>query len=149
MPNETLVREGAAEAKLYQGKSVAEQNSVDRCWALLMTPKYKALRRTIYTTDSGMRRFRSLVVNSVMATDICDPDLKNLRNARWEKAFQRRGQTENGEPEDEKAASDRKATIVIEHLIQARYVGMSSFEHFSGRKNHLPLTPFVIFRSSQ
>jgi hypothetical protein len=49
-----------------------------------------------------------------MATDIMDKDLKNLRNKRWEKAFA--GQNHEESLAD---AVDRKATIVIEHLIQA------------------------------
>merc|ERR1711933_221908 len=59
-------------------------------------------------------RFRQLVVNSVMATDIADKELKVLRNKRWSRAF-------NEKPMDENADDDRnrKATIVIEHLIQA------------------------------
>lgn len=43
-----------------------------------------------------------------------DKDLKALRDARWEKAFQETSPNEN-----KKDAVDRKATIVIEHLIQA------------------------------
>ena len=41
-----------------------------------------------------------------------DKDLKNLRNARWDKAFK-------DVEEDEEKDVNRKATIVIEHLIQA------------------------------
>ena len=51
-----------------------------------------------------------------MATDIVDKDLKALRNARWERAFKKSG---GSDAEDSKAANDRKATIVIEHLLQA------------------------------
>lgn len=47
-----------------------------------------------------------------MATDIVDKDLKNLRNARWDKAFK-------DVEEDPEKDVNRKATIVIEHLIQA------------------------------
>ena len=46
-----------------------------------------------------------------------DKDLKTQRNARWEKAF-------NGEEpktkEEIHEAVNRKATIVLEHLIQAK-----------------------------
>ena len=118
VPNAQLVKEETPEAKLYKGRSIAEQNSVDRCWELLMSPAYKKLRQAIYTTEKGLERFRSLVVNSVIATDIFDPNLKSLRNARWEKAFNNKATL--GHAEDSKAMSDRKATIVIEHLIQAR-----------------------------
>ena len=53
-----------------------------------------------------------------MATDIVDKDLKSLRNARWEKAFKK----EEGEQlveESQRDGINRKATIVIEHIIQA------------------------------
>ena len=50
-----------------------------------------------------------------MATEIFDPDLKQLRNDRWAKAFSPNGTTK----EDAATVQDRKATIVIEHLIQA------------------------------
>jgi hypothetical protein len=45
------------------------------------------LRRAIYSTKDELQCFRQLVVNSVMATDIVDKELKTLRNARWAKAF--------------------------------------------------------------
>ena len=114
VPNAQLIKEQSPVAEFYKGKSVAEQNSVDIAWHLLMDNSYKELRCAIYTTTEELRRFRELVVNSVMATDIVDKDLKALRNARWEKAF-----SEATSGEDSKDAIDRKATIVIEHLIQA------------------------------
>jgi hypothetical protein len=43
-----------------------------------------------------------------------DKDLKSLRDARWSKAF-----TELPKAEDPGQTMNRKATIVIEHLIQA------------------------------
>lgn len=62
-----------------------------------------------------LRRFRQLIVNSVLATDIFDRELSCLRKARWNKAF---------EVSDKDATQEdvaRKATIVrvLEHLIQA------------------------------
>jgi hypothetical protein len=57
---------------------VAEQNSVDVAWALLMDDSFSAIRRVIYSNDDELKRFRQLVVNSVMATDIMDKDLKNF-----------------------------------------------------------------------
>lgn len=99
-------------------QSVAEQNSVDLAWKHLMDDKYKELRSTIYATEEERKRFRQLVVNSVMATDIMDKDLKNLRNNRWDKAFRKGDYASHKErnPQDE---VNRKATIVIEHLLQA------------------------------
>jgi hypothetical protein len=61
-----------------------------------------------------MKRFRQLVVNCVMATYIMDKDLKTLRNDRWDRAF---SDAHVEEPDD--VSRSCKATIVIEHLIQA------------------------------
>lgn len=114
VPNLQLVKEKDIMATMYNGKSVAEQNSVDVAWNLLMTEAFTDLRQTIFASTTEEKRFRQLVVNSVIATDIMDKDLKALRNARWEKAFQMDGDEENA-----RDAINRKATIVIEHLIQA------------------------------
>jgi len=114
VPNSTLVQENSKISALYKGKSVAEQNSVDLSWDLLLDDSYSELRASIYSTDSELKRFRQLVVNTVMATDIMDKDLKALRNARWDKAFKDSNSVENA-----RDVVNRKATIVIEHIIQA------------------------------
>lgn len=49
-----------------------------------------------------------------MATDIVDKELKALRNKRWDTAF-----SQEQEHKDLRDNVNRKATIVIEHLIQA------------------------------
>ena len=114
VPNAQLVKEKAYTARLYDNKSVAEQNSVDACWDLLMDVNFHALRKTICVSEEEQKRFRHLVVNSVMATDIVDKELKALRNARRDKAF-----SQNTGEESQHDRVNRKATIVIEHLIQA------------------------------
>lgn len=114
VPNTQLLKEHSQIVDYYQGKSVAEQNSVDIAWHLLMDESYSDFRAAIYSTTEELDRFRALVVNSVMATDIVDKELKLVRNERWDKAFSQRPSHE-----DVKTANDRKATIVIEHLIQA------------------------------
>jgi hypothetical protein len=116
VPNAQLVQERAPVAALYRNKSVAEQNSVDLSWNLLMEPSYKALRNAIYTTVCEFKRFRQLVVSTVMATDIMDGDLKQQRNHRWETAF---GFDDSIVSVNEKRSQSLKATIVLEHLIQA------------------------------
>jgi 3'5'-cyclic nucleotide phosphodiesterase len=131
IPNAQLVREETELATKYHNKSVAEQNSVDLAWNLLMDPDYNDLRNVIYTTNEDMIRFRQIVVNAVLATDIVDKDLKALRNARWDRAFAvvacTSGETAAEADDDAAAAAasndrdtiNRKATIVIEHLLQA------------------------------
>jgi hypothetical protein len=72
------------------------------------------LRKTICVTQLEEARFRQLVVNAVCATDIVDKDLKQARNQRWEKAF-----STSSSLVDVQEQINRKATIVIEHIIQA------------------------------
>jgi 3'5'-cyclic nucleotide phosphodiesterase len=115
VPNGQLQIENPIMSDHYQNRSIAEQNSLDLAWSLLMDEEYKDLRHAIYQTDEELRRFRELVVNSVMATDIMDKELKQLRNDRWNRAFY--NQDYNSELPRDKI--NRKATIVIEHLIQA------------------------------
>jgi 3'5'-cyclic nucleotide phosphodiesterase len=114
LPNAQLVDEEAPIAKLYDGQSVLEQNSVVVAWNLLMETKFKALRLTLCATLVEAKRFRQLVVNAVMATDIMDADLKAIRNCRWNKAFAKYPLLE-----DPSCTVNRKATIVIDHMIQA------------------------------
>jgi 3'5'-cyclic nucleotide phosphodiesterase len=59
-----------------------------------------------------------LLVNVVLATDIVDQELKQLRNNRWDKAFKC---GDSGKPTAliSREEVNRKATIVLEHIIQA------------------------------
>jgi class 3 adenylate cyclase len=116
VPNFVLIIENEPVAARYKNKSVAEQNSVDLSWNLLMDPRYNDLRRCIYTTDEEAKRFRQLVVNSVIATDIFDKELSEQRRNRWKKAFH---VTPRTAPLSMIEDANRKATIVIEHIIQA------------------------------
>ena len=115
VPNAQLVKERNEIAIKFGEKSAAEQNSVHIAWEMLMEPKYDALRACIYTTDDEQKRFRQLVVNAVMATDIMDKELQAVRRRRWEKAFNEKETSELGSSFDR----NRKATSVIEHIIQA------------------------------
>eukprot|EP00980_Cylindrotheca_fusiformis_P014230 scaffold3752_cov137-Cylindrotheca_fusiformis.AAC.4 len=117
VPNTQLVKEKSRWAQIYK-KSVAEQKSVDMAWDMLMSDEYTALRACIYQTEDELRRFRQLVVNTVMATDIADKELQALRKARWEMAFSNVDSASKS-LDHSVESEDRKATIVIEHLIQA------------------------------
>ena len=121
IPNTRLSEEDPKLSELYEHRSIAEQNSLSIAWNLLMEPRFEDFRRCLYTTESELERFRSLLVNCVMATDLVDKELKALRNGRWDKAFHPEKLTECVEQHTTNAKDDtnRKATIVIEHLIQA------------------------------
>ena len=124
VPNSQLIKENATIAAAYRNQSVAEQNSVDLAWTLLQEPRYDQLRDCICATQEELNRFRHLVVNAVMATDIVDKELGQLRKNRWNKAFGI-GEEANRSKQDfpmvtnSEEDANRKATIVIEHLIQA------------------------------
>jgi len=111
--NGQLIKENDPLAAKYNKKSVAEQNSLDLAWGLFMTKDFADLRNCMFHTQEDQHRFRQLLVNSLLATDIFDPELKALRNKRWEKAFA------NGTRSDSSESVDLKATIVIEHILQA------------------------------
>lgn len=113
VPNAQLLLENAELSAVFRGKSVAEQNSIVLSLNLLMEERFNDLRSAICYTSEEQNRFRQLVFQSVLATDIVDKELKSLRNARWENAFS------CDLREDPLDAVNRKATIVIEHLIQA------------------------------
>jgi hypothetical protein len=130
VPNGQLCKERPGVANAYNHKSVAEQVSVDLAWRLLEEDCYSALRNAIYATQDEMLRFRQLVVNSVMATDIMDKDLKAQRNERWEKAFA--GGTKEQLTREQ---TNRRATIVLDHIIQASDVA-HTMQHFFVFKQH-------------
>jgi len=70
------------------------------------------MREYIFETNEELSRFRQVVVNVVLATDIFDPELNDLRKKRWLKAFaEQSGNTAE--------TNDARATVVIEHIIQA------------------------------
>lgn len=73
--------------KKYKNRSVAEQNSFDISFELLLKNEFKQLRSALCPTPKDSARFRQLVINSVMATDLGDKGLKELRSKRWEIAF--------------------------------------------------------------
>lgn len=70
VPNSQLAKEDESLFKKYKGQSLAEQRSVDLAWALLLDDKYQNFRRVLCVDMSELKRFRQLLVNSVMATDV-------------------------------------------------------------------------------
>jgi hypothetical protein len=110
--NARLAEEQPALADMYKNKSLAEQNSLDLAWSILMADEYEELRAAMFATKTEMMRFRQVVVNVVLATDIFDKELNGLRKNRWDRAF-------STDKMDEEYRTDLRATIVIEHIIQA------------------------------
>lgn len=116
IPNAQLVYEEQEVARKYKNRSVAEQNSVHLAWAVLMEPRFMDFRRAIYRTNIERKRFRQVLTNTIMATDIADREVNQLRSKKWNKAFVETD-VRGGElmTHDE---INRKATVVIESIIQ-------------------------------
>jgi len=64
-----------------------------------------------------------------MSTDLNDKDLSAARTARWHKAFSA-GEDWAGQQESRLVKTNRKATIVIEYLMQASYIS-HTMQHYS------------------
>ena len=71
--NAVMAKENRALGERYRNRSVAEQNSLALCFDLMSKSEFKNLRRTMFANDHDQLRFRQIVINSVMATDIFDP----------------------------------------------------------------------------
>ena len=65
VPNDQLIKEKVDIAAIYRNQSVAEQNSVDISWKLLLNDSFNDLRSFIYSTEEERKRFRQLVVNGM------------------------------------------------------------------------------------
>jgi 3'5'-cyclic nucleotide phosphodiesterase len=110
--NAQLMTEEPMMASTYRNQSVAEQNSLELAWNLLMEEQFASLRASMFATKDDMMRFRQVLINVVLATDIFDKSLNDARKRRWKKAFH-----DDQVPKQELYAL--RATIVIEHMIQA------------------------------
>ena len=112
VPNAQLVDEEDPVASQFKNQSVAEQNSIVVAWELLLEPRFMHLRSCIYRTNIERKRFRQVLINSVLATDIADRKLHIQRKDRRDWAF----------PKKKADASNndmhRKATVAMENLIQ-------------------------------
>lgn len=117
LPNAQLVKDQNEVAVKFKNRSVAEQNSTHLGWELLMDKRFQRLRKCIYQTNIERKRFRQVVINSIMATDIADRKMNEARQSKWERAF-RKPANAKVTPLQIQESMNRKATAVIEHIIQ-------------------------------
>ena len=111
-----------------------------------MQPNFKELRACIFADEAELKRFRQLVVNIVLATDIFDKELSALRKARWTKAF-----SEESLTEPVHVQVNRKATIVLEHLIQASDIShtMQHWEIYRKWNERLFYEMYIAFQTGR
>jgi hypothetical protein len=76
-----------------------------------MEDNVRELREYLFGNERAeVLRFRQVVVNIVLSTDIFDKELNDLRKSRWNKAFSESSVGQN---------NNMRATIVLEHIMQA------------------------------
>ena len=110
VPNDQLVKEMSPLVAKYDNKSVAERHSVSLALTVLSEAQFRNLQACIYPTKAHYLRFRDLLINAVLATDISDKELKLNRQMRWTAAFH--SPVGFDDPTG-------KAAIVVDHIIQA------------------------------
>jgi 3'5'-cyclic nucleotide phosphodiesterase len=111
VPNTTLIKEKVPIAVKYNGRCVAERNSLDKAWELLMEDRFLDFRLALCPTKNEVLRFRKFLVHLVLATDIMDAGLRELYVSRWTQVF------EGGDKII--PAPSTQSTLVLQHLIQA------------------------------
>lgn len=127
---------------MYKNMSIQEQNSLDVAWTVLMDDDFDQLRSCICSNKTELRRFRQLMVNGIMATDISCPELRAARRDRWVRAFNdsqdsttasstatNGGGFRASRSRDLLRDSDGKATAVYECVVQAA-VYAPAMQHF-------------------
>ena len=116
--NQQLVKSGSPLSSLYKKRCVSEQNSVDISWWLLMTADYDDLRSAIYSDASEKRRFRQVLVNSVIATDFLDSKMQQHRETNWNKVFAERSKSKRRNYLDANEKRNLQVTSIIECTMQ-------------------------------
>lgn len=127
VPNVQLIKEQPDLAKKYKNKSVAENNSIRVAWSELLKPEFDNLRRCMFASDGDESRFRQLLINVVIATDITDKERRAGERERWQAAFLSDGDDFNWEKEWQNKSEDKlpdidvslKATVVLEQIVLA------------------------------
>lgn len=143
VPNAQLVKENDPLAGKYENRSVAEKRSINIAWDILMEDRFRELQSLIFINGDEMVRFKQLLVNTVLATDIADKERSARGKTRWQKAFHPSARSSSNVQEDLNVSSDAllmddtglrslKATLVFEQIMQASDVAhtMQHWETF-------------------
>lgn len=138
--------------KEHPNDTNAERHSIDVAFEILLEPKYRELRFTIYRDETEMRRFRALLVNTIVATDEYDNQLKELRERRWKKTSDEEETAQSVVSGNSlKKVPHTKATLAIEALIQASDVlhTMQPFEVYKQWNERLFAEMYKAFKEGR
>lgn len=87
VPNRQLVLEHSKTALRFNDVSVAEQHSLVVAFELLHEERFQNLQKSIASTEEEYQRFRKMVIQLVLCTDIADPDKTQTFLVKWKQAF--------------------------------------------------------------
>ena len=129
VPNAILVKENDPLATEYANRSVAEKHSIRVAWNILMEDRFRELQSLIFVNGDEMRRFKQLLINTVLATDIADKERSKRGKIRWQKAFHPSSVSQDTAIDDMNCSAHNipkntslrslKATLVFEQIMQA------------------------------
>lgn len=112
VPNARLVAEADPMAIEYDDVSVVEKRSVALAWEVLVEDRFRGLRSSIFVDGEEMRRFKQLLVNAVLATDVSDEGRSSVGMIEWQRAF-------HGPDEGSRSSRSLKACLVFQQVAQA------------------------------
>jgi len=104
--NQQLVNESDALALLYNDQSVAEQRSLAVAFSELMKEEYKVLRSVWFENQEEYKRFRKIVINLVLTTDLASPERTQIVKSKWKEAF---GEVAERKEEKQKMIASRRS----------------------------------------
>ena len=127
VPNVQLIKEQPDLGFKYKNKSVAENNSIRIAWSELLKPEFANLHRCIVASDDDEARFRQMLINVVIATDITDKERRAGERQRWQEAFLNNDDDFDWEKEWQNKSEEKlpdidvslKATVVLEQIVLA------------------------------
>jgi hypothetical protein len=120
VPNARAAKERKEMARALGGTSVTEANAFLLAWDLLLDADFRELRHAIASTKEEARRFRQIVVTSVMSTDASDPSLRSAREERWSRAFSSKmGGAISRDSDRGSIHYNEQVTLVVELLAQS------------------------------
>eukprot|EP00956_Cyclotella_meneghiniana_P041111 scaffold215099_cov69-Cyclotella_meneghiniana.AAC.2 len=87
VPNATLVQENDPIALQYDGKSVAEKNSIKVAFRMLNEAEFGEFCSVVFGSPDDRLHMHHMVTNLVISTDIASPERMQSTKMRWEEAF--------------------------------------------------------------
>lgn len=97
----------------YRRTSVARQHAIDVAWSVFAEPHFSELRQFMFgsstTCETWQARFRQVIVNTILATDISNTQLNQERQERLDRVLS-------------EESSALRTTVTLEYLMRAAYV---------------------------